>query len=65
MVNYRGNFNPTISRVKKLWQITAENYHGILSLTLKAHFFGQCYKTIQYRGNLLPFHGNYQGNVTL
>jgi hypothetical protein len=45
-VNYLGNFNPTISRVKILWQITAENCHGILSLTLKADFFGQCYKTI-------------------
>jgi hypothetical protein len=39
MVNYHGNFNPTISRVKILWKITTENYHGILSLTLKADFF--------------------------
>jgi hypothetical protein len=39
VVNYLGNFNPTIFRVKKLWQITAENCHGILSLTLKADLF--------------------------
>jgi hypothetical protein len=45
-VNYLGNFNPSISRVKILWQITAENCHGILSLTLKADFFAQCNKTI-------------------
>jgi len=25
---------------------------------------GQCYKT-SYHGNLLPFHGNYQGNIAL
>jgi hypothetical protein len=65
VVNYLDNFNPTISRVKILWQITAENCYGILSLTLKADFFGQCYKTIYYCGNLLPFYGNYQGNVAL
>jgi hypothetical protein len=42
-----------------------ENYHGILSLPLKADIFGECYKTIQYLGNSLPFQGNYQGNIDL
>ncbi len=27
-------FNPTISRVKILWQITVENLHGILILSI-------------------------------
>jgi hypothetical protein len=44
VVNYHGNFNPTISRVKILWKITTENYNGILSLTLKAHFLANVIK---------------------
>jgi hypothetical protein len=33
-VNYHGNFNPTNSRVKILWQITAVNYRQRCFITL-------------------------------
>jgi hypothetical protein len=41
-----------------------ENYHGILSLTLKANYF-MANVIKKFGRNLLPFHGNYQGNIDL
>jgi len=57
VVNYHGNFNPTISRVKIMWKITTENYHGILSSTLKADYF-LANVVKQYSGKLLALPDN-------
>jgi hypothetical protein len=64
MLNNPGNFSPTISRVK----IPVVSYHRKLPWYFKFDaksglFLANVIK--QYCGNLLPFHGNYQGDIAL